>query len=280
MNFRNRLNLAFQAISTFIRGIFSRFFTFCGAKPFELIGAIGVVASLYYSQQSLDKTVDAINQSDAQFQDNNVSQEEQDKRSREQHDSLMSVMKQQKTLLDLQLVSLKQQNEIVTRNLGVSKTQLKLAEEIQRREIEGGRCVLIIEGELEIKDTSLKIADLFWHPIIFTTIANKGKRACLSYKIEQTAISNNWELLIPTSAIVGANPINSEQSVVQRAQTLLTNNKEFYYYIRLTYRDIVSNKEYFIEYFFHYKSVRGEYKFFYAQGEEITKMKKVLEERK
>jgi hypothetical protein len=277
MNFRNRLNSAFQAISNVIGTVFSRFFTFCKTKPVEVISVVGVIASLYYSQKSLDKTVDAINQSDAQFQDNNKSQDEQDKRSREQHDSLMSVLKQQKTLLDLQLVSLKQQNEIVTRNLGVSKTQLKLAEEIQRREIEGGRCLLTIEGNSEIQDTSKKLSD-FWNPIIFTEITNKGKRPCLSYRIETAFLSKVFNIS-KHGVIESYNPINAGQTIRHGAQSIVEDNKDFYYFVKLAYKDIITNKEYVTQYYFHYKLVRGEHIFYHAQGEEITKMQKALKER-
>ena len=278
MNFRNRLNLAFQATSSSIGAIFSRLFAFCKAKPVEVISVVGVIASLYYSQKSLDKTVDAINQSDVQFQDNNKSQDEQDKRSREQHDSLMNVLKQQKTLLDLQLVSLKQQNGIVTRNLGVSKTQLKLAEEIQRREIEGGRCLLVIEGSPVIKDTSKRLLDS-WNPIIYTRVVNKGKRPCLSYTFKSATFSENYDIL-KYSFVNSSNPVNNGQVISNNLETVVQNNKKFYHYLRIEYKDIITELDYVSEYFFEYSSLRDNYDFYHAKEDQKVKMKKALDERK
>ena len=123
--------------------IISKLWNSFKARPIEILGLIATIVALQLTRTSNQMTKDSLDvskqgviQADSQFKENNKSQDEQDRQTRQQHDSLMAVLKQQSLVLVQQLKMSKEQNEVTTRNLNVARNQLKLTEGIQKSQIE------------------------------------------------------------------------------------------------------------------------------------------------
>jgi hypothetical protein len=262
-----------------VKSIISFLWSSFKAKPLEVLGLVATIIALQLTRtsnsmtnDSLDISKQALVQSDSQFKENNKSQNEQDGRSKEQHDSLMNVLKQQKSLLDLQLGSLKYQNQVTKRNL-------IMTEKIQNEQLIGKRCILTVSRVI-MKDSSLKMNN-FSRPHIVYEYSNMGERPCLNYKVQCVIISKSWEIFSqrPFLIIEGTNPINNKEVLHGDFTAYIDDVKDFYFYINLVYNDTVTGSN-SIEYFFHYFPTRNVYGFYVAKPEEKSKIKKLLAENK
>lgn len=260
--------------------IISKLWNSFKARPIEILGLIATIVALQLTRTSNQMTKDSLDvskqgviQADSQFKENNKSQDEQDRQTREQHDSLMAVLKQQKNLLDQQLISLKQQNKVTSQNLAITKSQLNFTKELQQRQIEEERG-LLVAGNIEIQDTGLMVNNLH-HPLILFDYVNKGKREVSEYELHLAVISKQWKIFTKKTS-KGINPLGNSISVTSRLTTGIDNINNFYYFTNLIYKDVITQKVYSTEYFYNYSSIRGVYKFYECTQDEKNKIQAVL----
>lgn len=273
--FSNNWNFIFNSSKTFISKSWSHFKT----KPLEFIGFIATLLALYLTyesnqmtrdsnymtQQSLVYSQKATEQSDFQFKENNKSQNEQDALIQIQHDSMMSVLKQQQIIGEAQLRNIKEQNQIT--------------KQIQKLQIETESPQIVIQSR-SVRDTHI-IVDNKFRPRVTIIYKNIGKRSLYNYSIKIYHIGLDFNFFAFNDDINYANPLQPNEDKADLAQTSmrLKDKDGFYIFFRIKGVDKLTNKTEQIDFYFKYCKLNSEWYVYDCDEAERTQIIKFLKTR-